>query len=333
MDIDFLISNTEALTQVSSDIISYNSQYGIKTRAQTEISTSSCRMWQLILAILDNLDEYCVKTYGYGVKDIITRGYGSREYGSREYYDLLININFILEKIKRNPLLNSLIYLNQPVDGYVENYDPRTTELQYGNNYMCIYIDRVDNSILHYFTVIRTPEEEYYLNSSYGSDYVCVNQYTTLMEPNEFIRFIDALNNHETDERYIEDFFNKFFLANNVGKFYTKDDWSEDFKKRFKKMLPVEGNKKEVDVLAMNLYRTQIKCGIINNYKELIINIIYEDEEQASKPVPMETGGGRIYKKRTIKRSHKSKSKKIRAIKSKKIRKTKRHRSSKRCSR
>jgi len=316
MDIDFLMKNNVLLSQVSSDIISYNSEYLVKTRSQTEKSTSSCRMWQLILAILDNLDEYCVQNYdGYGVKEIITSGYN--------YYDLLTNINSILENIKSNPLLNALIYLNQPVDGYVENYDPHTTALQYGNNYMCIYIEGLDNSILHYFTVIRTPEEEYYLNSSYGSDYVCVNQYTTLMEPNEFIRFIDALNNHKTDERYIEDFFNKFFLANNVGKFYTKDDWSEDFKKRFKKMLPVEGNKKEIDVVAMNLYRKQIKCGVINNYKELIRNIIYYPESE-----PMEMGGGRIYKKRTIKRSHKSKSKKMRGIKSKKIRRTKRARSS-----
>jgi hypothetical protein len=322
MDVDFLMRNTDLMTQVSSDIISYNSEYVVKTRSQTEKSTSSCRMWQLILAILDNLDEFCIQKYGRGVKEIITSGYGSNE-----YYDLLTNINFILENIKSNSLLNSLIYLNQYIDGSIINYDPETMPLQLGKNYMCIYIESVNNSILHYFNVIQTLEGEYYMNSSYGSEYVCVNQYTTPLSPHEFISFINALNNPDTDEEYIEHFFNTFFLAKNIGTFYTKDDYEGDRKKRFEMLVPLQGNKNETNVVTMNRYRNQIRCGIIPNYGELVKNVIYSREDT------MDMGGGIRNKRKTIKRSRKTKY----TTKNKKKRKTTKRgrssRSSKRCSR
>jgi hypothetical protein len=266
MDVDFLISNKDALSQVSNDIISYNSEFGVKTRAQASASTASCRMWQLILAILDNLESS-----GYGIKELITSGYGTDEYTA-----LIANISVVLDNIRGNRVLNSLIYLNQNIRGSIETFDPERMTLDLGNNYMCMYIDGVANSILHYFTIIHTVDGEYYLNSSYGSDYVCVNQYTTLLSPDEFIRFIRAINYPNTDEEYIVEFFNKFFLAGNTGRYYSRDDYEEDPSLRFAMMAPSEGNKKEAEVVTENIYRNRIRCGIMPGYNRLIGLMIHQ---------------------------------------------------------
>ena len=44
---------------------------------------------------------------------------------------------------------------------------------------VCVFMikEKIDiGSIIHFFTIIGI-EDNYYLNSSYGSDYVCVPQY------------------------------------------------------------------------------------------------------------------------------------------------------------
>ncbi len=305
MDIDFLLSNTDALTQVSNDIITYHSEFGVKTRSQVQAATSSCRMWQLILAILDNLESN-----GHGIKELITAGYGTDEYNA-----LIANISVVLDNIQDNRILNSLIYLNQFVRGAIENYDPESMSLELGNNYMCVYIEGVSRSILHYFTVIQTATGEYYLNSSYGSDYVCVNQYTTPLVPDEFIRFVRAINYPNTDEEYISEFFNKYFLSGNIGTYYSKDDYEEDPSLRFAKMEPSEGNEKEAEVVTKNIYRSRIRCGIMPGYNRLVGLMIHHGH----------LGGSS--KKKTRKQRRR------RVRRSKKTKRTRSSRSSKRYSR
>ena len=272
MDVDYLFSHANALSTISKDITSYNAEYGVKTRAQTEKSTSSCRTWQLIMCILDQLE-----LNGYGVKGLIdghSLGLSETDEHMSQYNNMVAKISRVLDNVHRNPLLNALIYLNDAMSGAIEMYDHETMPLMNGNNYMCIYIDGVKNSILHYFTIIQAPDGQHYLNSSYGSDYVCVNQYTTPLSPDEFIRFVASLNNPGTDEDYISEFYQKYFLAGNVGVAYTDDDYENDPSLRFADIAPNEGNLREIGVVTKNLYRTNIRCGIMPSYAEMVGSVI-----------------------------------------------------------
>ena len=272
MDVDFLLSHAEALSLVSKDIISFNAKHSVKTRAQTRKSTSSCRMWQLIMCILDQLE-----LHGYSVKELIaghSLGLSETDEHMSKYNNMVEQISSVLDNVPKNRLLNALIYSNQTVPGAIEMYDPETMPLANGNNYMCIYIDGMSNSILHYFTIIKTVDEKYYMNSSYGSDYVCVNQYTTFLPPDEFIRFVTGLNNPDTDEDYIGEFYQKYFLAGNIGVSYSEDDYENDPSLRFADIAPNEGNLREIAVVTQNAYRANIRCGIMPGYGELVGSVV-----------------------------------------------------------
>lgn len=246
MNIKWLLSLPEALTKVGGDIVSYNSQYVIRTRKQPIIS---CRMWQLILAVLnDTMLEV--------------------SYGSQEYYDIIAGTQIVFDHIKHdseNSVMYSLIYLNQNMNDAIVAYDLNSTLLNVGNNYLCIYLD---NEILHYFTVIKTVNNEYYLNSAYASDYVCVPQYTSLIQLKELNRFVSALCDLDT---YVSEFFRKFFLKGNIGVRYSKDVYEMDSSLRYKSITPEQGIQKEIEVITKNMYRDRMRCGIIVDYERLVL--------------------------------------------------------------
>jgi len=222
-----------SLSLFINDVVSYNADHVITTRKQAANAASSCRMWQLILCILDHLTVSEKRFIYYN-------------HGTKEYYEMISKISGVLDMIKADYTLNSLIYMNDVIDGEVINYDPDAIPLKMGNNYMCIYIEGVSYSILHYFTVIKLSEEECYLNSSYASDYVRINQYTTRLDMNEFNRFARL--------KGIRKFFLKYFLDGG---------------------LPVEGIEKEIRVFTENRYKNKIRCGIMPNYGSMIGRVIH----------------------------------------------------------
>lgn len=206
----------------------------MRTRSQTIKSTTSCRIWQLI---------YCITSL------------------LREPRSVAVASKVLMD-IHKNPVLNTLIYLNNPLPREIELcYSAR--QLKRGNTYMCIYIDNVQMSIIHYFTVI----DGMYLNSSYCSDYVCVPEYTTRLVRSEFVRFVNALNTPGNDEDYIAEFYQKYFLSGNLG---VACDYENDPSLRFKKWSPNEGNAREIAYITQNLFRSNIRCGIMINYEELV---------------------------------------------------------------
>jgi hypothetical protein len=225
--------------QLCSDIISFNSHYGVRTRGQISRSTVSCRIWQLIVAILDNLSD-----------------------DEHEYYELVKICSDVIDQVKRNNVLQSLIYLNHPIPSEIKKHDD-TAQLELGNNYMCVYVE--DTMIFHYFTVIKTIDNKYYLNSSYKSDYVCVPQYTTALKLDELTRFANALINF--DDKYTSKFIKKFFLKGNMS------TYSEE--QKFKHIKPDEGNEREIAVYTNNECKNRIRCGIITKYTDHIKLCIY----------------------------------------------------------
>ena len=316
MDVDFLISNTDKLNTISKDIISYNSVFGVKTRGQTEKATSSCRMWQMIMCILDLLTNN-----GYPVKELIlghSLKLSETDKHMKEYNKMITHISNIIDRIKENDVLRMLIYNNQYDPSIVERYDPDTMPMELGNNYMCIYIDGKQHSISHYFTVIQPEYGRFYLNSSYGSDYVCSNQYTTELTVGEFSDFIRALDNPGENEEYIGEFYNKFFLKTNVGVYVSKENWENEPALRGTKIGADEGNLREIGYITGNTERSMIHCGIIPKYQELIQDIVRSV-----------IGGNRGHKTRKMRKSKSKMSSKSKvSSKSKTISKQKRRRSS-----
>ena len=310
MDVDFLISNTDKLNTISKDIISYNAEFGVKTRGQTEKATSSCRMWQMIMCILDLLDKN-----GYPVKELIlghSLKLSETDKHMKEYNKMVMHVSNIIDRIKENDLLRMLIYNNQYIPSVVERYDPDTMPMELGNNYMCIYIAGKQHSMSHYFTVIQPEYGRFYLNSSYGSEFVCSNQYTTELTVGEFTDFIRALDNPGKNEEYIGEFYNKFFLKTNVGVYVDKDNWENEPELRGTKIATDEGNLREIRGIIDNKEREMIHCGIIPKYQELIQDIVRSV-----------IGGNRRHKTRKMR-----KSKTKMSTKSKTISKQKRRRSS-----
>lgn len=345
IDVAFLYKNKKLLTNVSNDIISYNAEHGIvKTRTQIEKATSSCRMWQLILIILDNLDTYLINNGKKRVIETIVNNYASAE-----YYLLIDIISKIIDKIKfasdnTTSTLKTIIYDNTSVVGAIKNYrDSVSTQLNYGKNYLCVYAEGIPRSIYHFFTIIRTGENEYHLNSSYGSDFVCVNQYTTPLDIGEFDEFINAVTPISIEEvgpdeyeqimmeknNIIIKFFQKFFLVDNIGKYYGKDDYSEDPKLKFAFIHPDEGNLKEVGIVINNEYRSNIRCGNIVVYEPYIKKII-----ETVNPENKIIKGLKFVPKIKPRGGSGTKRRKTRRNKSKRTTKrTRSSRSSKRCSR
>jgi len=321
MDVKFLISHSKALSMTSKDIISYNAEYGVKTRAQTAVSTASCRLWQLILAILDQLKD--IK--GYDVKTLIqghSLSLSETDKTLKQYNAMVAKISTVLDNIRRNPTLDLLIYSNQIVPGEIVMYDPRKMKLQNGKNYLCIYIEGAAHSILHYFTIIQTTDGKQYLNSSYGSDYVCVSQYTTELVADELNRFISALNNPDTDEDYISEFYKKYFLKGNIGVSYSEDDYENNPSLRFAKIVPDEGNLREIASVTENQFRNKIRCGIMPNYGGLVGSVIGSSY----------IGGRRRKTAKKHSRRHNKTSRRHNKT-SRRHNKTKRHRSSNKCCR
>jgi hypothetical protein len=211
--------------------------------------------------------------------------------------------------------LNKVIYLNQPEAEYVEPYDPNTMQLQMGNNYLCIYVDDGKmGSIIHYFTIIKTGDEKYYLNSSYGSNNVRVPQYTTPLVVDEFINFVAALNDPAGDE-YVDYFYRKYFLVGNLGTISITE--LDNGKYAYEELTPEEGNVREIKSITGDLQRSIIRCGIMPRYDEIVTQLFNDNIYRVGGKPRRRTIRKRHHKRRTIKKSKRRRS----------------SRSSKRCSR
>jgi hypothetical protein len=276
MDLDLLLMRdyAEAINFITSEIRSYSDEFETpSTRDKTKKMTISCRLWQLILCLLD-----IAQNNGYDIRGLIQ--YYKRDFSNDAdyagyYYDTFRKIGNLVALAKGNDVINSLVFDNQPMPEYVMPYDPETMPLELGKNYMCIYVEGEPRSINHYFTVIKVSDEEYYLNSSYGSDFVCVPQYTTRITADEFIRFIPALNNPDEDE-YVIAFYKKFFLKGNLGK-TTEIENRKTVKRQYEDIKPDDGNIRETAVITTNVYRDRIRCGIMPQYNSIVEALFIEN--------------------------------------------------------
>ena len=228
----------------------------IKTRDQLIKSSSSCRLWQFKYILMSLLDT----------NNIIEKSIENKDY---KIFIELCNIidKFFLIGNQDNLLYQTIIFNKNILVTPIKNIsDLEINESELQNHCLCIYNPSISiGSILHFFTLIRK-KNSYYLNSSYGSDYACVPQYTTKITKKEFNELcIDFLNNNN---RLIS-FFRKFFFKNNLKIRY--DDNQLDEQPELKsKWIGSDGILKEVLLLTNGDYIV----GQINNYQDLLLDYL-----------------------------------------------------------
>jgi len=179
--------------------------------------------------------------------------------------------NFLELKQNKYPELYNIVYLNIPVNTIKISSFNDIEELPINQPYyMCVYNteNQGHGSIIHYFTIIRK-EDTYYLNSSYGSDDVCVPQYSTKLDIDKFNVLCNELPELTEYSKYL---YTKYFLIKNLRKRYNNNNIEANKTLKHVWIPPDEGIKKEIKSLSRGYH-----IGIINNYQELVNKFIEDN--------------------------------------------------------
>jgi hypothetical protein len=275
------MDNAPAVGILNRDILTrYKERKGVVTRRGTLDLLGSCRGWQFVLCIIDQFQRRGFDMYG-----IIDAINGETIYDDgpmKEKYDTLVGqMSEMVNNISKDIHPELYNYVSRNDSSIVEEYNPEEMELSLGNNYMCVYVNNLNEfgnrigNVLHFFTIVKQENDQfeynYYLNSAYGSNWVRAPQYTTPLDTDEFIQFFKAFNNDEPDAEYIRKFYVKYFLKTNMGKAYDEEDYEHNKKRRFLTISPDEGNENEIAGVITSLERgNKISCGIVRNYDEMM---------------------------------------------------------------
>jgi hypothetical protein len=225
--------------------------------------------------------------------------------------EISIIYNKIKQKFKysrsQNAIFNNEVDMNILIP--INNIDDEeiTSSTFYTHNNcdvipLCMFHDDMDDLsqqtkyISHYFTIIiNNDTNNYYINSSYGSDDICVLNQTKEIDKNLLNNILDKIIDNNFDEE-CEDFVKDYFLSNVDDQLFNN----------------------ELLILKKS------RVGLINNYISIITDIIRENPqltEETNKKKRKFIGGKKKYKSfKKIKKykNHKSKKYKSKKHKSKK---------------
>jgi hypothetical protein len=181
-----------------------------------------------------------------------------------------------------NAIYNNEVNINilMPINSIDDEEITSSTFYRY-NNWdvipMCMFHDDISDLsqqtkyISHYFTIIiNNDDNAHYINSSYGSDDICVLNQTKEIDKNLLNEILYKINNNDFDEQ-CEEFVKEYFLPN-IDESLFNDE-------------------------LVTLKKSHI--GLINNYISIITNIIRENP-QLTKEINNKKrkliGGKKIYK-------------------------------------
>ena len=267
----------------------------IQTRNQKLRSTASCRLWQF---------KYAVITYFLSTKKQINFIGGTRTWtlmksrrttrkplstlmkslrkttlrkqsivSKRIIENMCMIIKNFLELNQNDyPELYNIVYLNIPSNTIKISSFNTIEKLPINRNYyMCVYNENNHNygSIIHYFTIIREDKDTYYLNSSYGSDDVCVPQYSTKLDIDEFNALCNELPELTEYSKYL---YTKYFLIKNLRKRYNNNNIEANTKLKNKWIYPKKGIEKEINSLGPGYC-----IGYIKDYQDFVTNFIEDN--------------------------------------------------------
>ena len=275
------------------------------TRKQTKENTSSFRIWQLKYILLCEYINYCylnkINIQPLTLVDKIYKTILNSK--GTIFYKMIVLGEVIPEEIIQINSFNDIISSSQkPLVDDIINYC------------LCIYNTE---GISHFFTIIYH-EGKYYLNSSYGTDNICIPQYTTELNIDEFNYFIFSLNNLKDDtNNNFEIFFNKYFGKNGLSVEYSEEALESNPKKKHSVISTDEGLAKEISnfLSSEGIYHV----GLIKNYQIYIYKYI-DDYFKIKKTGGMpkkKTKKSKIKKSKTKK--FKTKKLKIKNLKTKKL--------------
>lgn len=285
--------------KIVNDIL-YNLFSGeISSRNTIKTFTSSCKYTQLRYIILCIYEQIFDKN----IVDI----FNNRFDNYKEYGNMLHNISSLITKLlsNKNTIFYNLIFLNTIVNENliipfedtkfispfednifiikIENYEQLNDYLvqlklqptPFINICFCIFhYSETNYYISHYFTFIILKNDvdnsyHYYINSSYGSDNICVPQYTTELSITDLILFFYVFNNIENNYESFYELFTIYFGKGGIEMPYSEEDIDENPKLKFSSILPNIGLDAEIKIINVNS-----KIGIIHNYQNNIYNNI-----------------------------------------------------------
>lgn len=274
----YFIQNNNIINEILYNLFSNE----IIARTKITTFTSSCKFTQLRYIILVIYEKIINKS--------IVEIYNNRSSNNTNYSYLLKDLFLIINQImnlKDIPdykiIIENEIYPNYinnqilPVENYntFNNYIQTKYPLKniYTNVCLCIYkFFESKYYIIHYFTLIIANNKgklSFYINSAYGSDNVCIPQYTTPIDANELSLFLNVFNNIDSNRNEFNNLFAKYFGKGGLPQVYSQDQIDENKKLKFSTISPQQGLQEEI-----NSFSSNVKIGIINNYDDYIINIM-----------------------------------------------------------
>ena len=251
------------------------------TRHALRKSTASCRLWQLEYILMCIYNDYTKNKFQENIVDY-NSGLITNKVANKNLMMDIDNISKVISNIfdpVHNSALYNIILLNkyQNEVTQIKNISELHIDVNkpYNNFAMCVYLNSPDmniGTIFHYFTVIYA-NGSYFLNSSYGSDYVSIPQYTTPLPQEDFNKLCETINGIQ-DEEFFKYFFNKYFLQNGLTIPYSEDEIENDPSLRYKMISPSQGREKELAVYSENMYKDAISIGFIQEYNNYILDEI-----------------------------------------------------------
>jgi hypothetical protein len=199
---DILPINSQDILPINdSDILSLDYYYRlllphVTTRSGSTKSLSSCRLWQLLLALLTLYDGR-----GESIENYLIESYKKIESDKCILYKIISENYF-----RPQTTIGGIVFGDALNEELKKNAD-------YPIYYMCIcekngngFAGRVYpgyGAILHYFTVFYK-NDSWYLNSAYADDSndICIPQYTTPINIGEFKSFVTEINSEKYWEKY-----------------------------------------------------------------------------------------------------------------------------------
>jgi hypothetical protein len=260
----------------------------------------SCRTWQLVYFVLFYYNKYThysfierLKSYIASYRDIRLLKSGS-EIGA-DFQNISNILNFILDKRYANPLYTIVIdaKVNKRTDVLqkITTLEELYPHIVPANNIniicCCLYSESPDDMyrdvyiLDHFFNIIYL-DNVFYINSAYGSSFVRVPQYSTIITAEEFNYFCSALAHvHYGDamaQQVVQDFFIKFFLTGNLSLPRPRaddDDGDDDDDRRQRPrrrdmMSPEEGIQMEITQYINAGKRNTLGVGFIPSYNSLV---------------------------------------------------------------
>ena len=253
----------------------------VTTRGSEKILTKSCRGWLCFLILIC---KFNIETSGKLFEAFVSPTNSEEQHLLISECQLrLYNIFLILYKydIRRRTSIFYDIYngnLTEETKPYITPLYSLPEEMlqrELGDHIcLCVYnISTSEGSIDHFFNIYYF-NGEYYLNSAYGGDIICIPQYTTLLnldDLNQLCYRIQDLSNEE-NFNFFSAFYDKYFLNNTKYKalYLSKNaiDENPQLSIKFPDTLSPEKSKRVlIDEYKNN---TNMRIGWIKDYNELL---------------------------------------------------------------